>query len=84
MTVDDDDPPALTISATDPLSLTEGGDSENVAKSFTVALATEPTEDVTVSVTNPGPGRRERFDRVAEFHDDELEHGADSDGNCSG
>ena len=52
VTVDDDETPALAVSPTDPLSLTEGH-AVDKEKTFTVALATQPTATVTVGVTNP-------------------------------
>ena len=55
VTVTDDDTPALTVSPTDPMSLTEGG-VDDKTDSFTVSLATEPTATVTVSVTSGDTG----------------------------
>ena len=51
VTVDDDDTPALTVPSTT-VALTEGG----AAGSFTVRLATQPTDTVTVTVTSGDPG----------------------------
>ena len=48
VSVTDDDTPALVVPST-PVSVTEG---DTTGTSFTVKLATEPTETVTVSVTS--------------------------------
>ena len=51
VTVVDDDVASVTVSPTS-LALTELGDSSTLEKTYTVVLATDPTADVTITVTN--------------------------------
>ena len=74
VTVTDDDTAALALSAAT-LAVTEGG-----SNSYTVALATQPSGDVTVTIGGTSGTDSGRGQEQSDVHDKRLEHSADGDG----
>ena len=79
--VTDDDTAAIVLSATSALTLTEGDDT---GVSYTVKLATQPSETVTVTIGGHAgtdlssvTGTTLSGSDDADLHHDELGHGAD-------
>ena len=72
--ITDDDTANLVVSAFT-LSVGEAGSGE-----FTVKLATQPSANVSVSVSSDDTAAATVVSRKPELHDGQLEHGADGDG----
>ena len=77
-TESDNDTPGVTVNP-EALPVAEGS-----TASYTVALTTQPTADVTVSLSRSGDSDLTVLDDGPDLHHGELEHGADGDGDGGG
>ena len=76
LTLEDDDARGVAVSKTD-LDIAEGGDGD-----YTVVLTSEPTGQVTVTPSRRSGDTDVTVSGAVTFTAEELEHGADGDGEC--